>query len=99
MKNKLLVSGVIAASVWTTGLGVAVLVKSTASENDICQQLIQESQSPHCTQIANNSELSWGQWITGNSQSGQFHFLDLLELISRYTSENHIQQYSSRPSR
>lgn len=98
MRNKLLVGGVIAASVWTTGLGVAVLVKSTASENDICQQLVKESQSPHCLQVTNNSELSWGQWITGNSQSGQFHFLDLLELISRYTSDKHIQQYPSRPA-
>lgn len=31
------------------------------------------------------TEVSWRSWVSGNSNSYQFHFLDLLELLSRYT--------------
>jgi hypothetical protein len=27
--------------------------------------------------------ISWSQWFTGHSSSYQFHFIDLLELLSR----------------
>ncbi|MDN4503950.1 hypothetical protein QX776_16175 [Alteromonadaceae bacterium BrNp21-10] len=33
------------------------------------------------------SEVSWSSWILGNGHNGQFHFLDLLELLSRHTDE------------
>jgi len=28
-----------------------------------------------------SSDVSWGNWISGNSRSTQFHYIDLLELI------------------
>ncbi|WP_139326897.1 hypothetical protein [Shewanella sp. UCD-KL21] len=28
-----------------------------------------------------SDNVSWGSWVTGNSRSSQFHFLDLLELL------------------
>lgn len=37
--------------------------------------------NPH-TQHASD-ELSWSAWITGKTRSYRFHFLDLLELLSR----------------
>ncbi|WP_207234068.1 MULTISPECIES: hypothetical protein [Shewanella] len=27
------------------------------------------------------TDLSWGSWLTGNSRSTQFHFIDLIELL------------------
>lgn len=30
-----------------------------------------------------SDELSWSAWITGKTRSYRFHFLDLLELLSR----------------
>jgi len=27
-------------------------------------------------------DLTWGSWLTGSSRSGQFHFVDLLELLN-----------------
>jgi len=34
--------------------------------------------------VANQSqEVSWSEWFTGRSSSYQFHFIDLLELLSR----------------
>ncbi|QSX29858.1 hypothetical protein JYB88_17005 [Shewanella cyperi] len=27
-------------------------------------------------------DLTWGSWLSGNSRSGQFHFIDLLELLN-----------------
>ncbi|GGP68874.1 hypothetical protein [Shewanella saliphila] len=35
--------------------------------------------SNRCAEQSNN--VSWGNWVTGNSRSSQFHFIDLLELI------------------
>jgi hypothetical protein len=32
-------------------------------------------------------EISWSGWVKGQSASYQFHFIDLLELLSRYADE------------
>jgi hypothetical protein len=37
--------------------------------------------------IAQDKSVSWITWITNKSASNQFHFLDLLELLSRSSSE------------
>jgi hypothetical protein len=34
------------------------------------------------------NEVSWLAWFTNKSTSNQFHFLDLLELLSQFNSEN-----------
>ena len=31
------------------------------------------------------TSVSWASWFTGRSNSSQFHYLDLLELLSRYS--------------
>jgi hypothetical protein len=31
--------------------------------------------------------ISWSSWVSGNSTSYQMHFIDLLELLSRYAEE------------
>jgi hypothetical protein len=36
-----------------------------------------------CAEQLANREVSWSSWISGHSYS--FHFIDLLELLSRYT--------------
>ncbi|GAB3013250.1 hypothetical protein GCM10027098_04120 [Bowmanella dokdonensis] len=41
------------------------------------------------------SEVSWSSWLKGGNELTQFHFLDLLELLSRYHDEAQDQQTSS----
>lgn len=36
---------------------------------------------------AQADEISWAGWIKGQSGSYQFHFIDLLELLSRYAED------------
>ena len=41
--------------------------------------------------VANQSHgVSWSEWFTGRSSSYQFHFIDLLELLSR--SDNNSEK-------
>jgi len=47
-----------------------------------------ESGYPSTAQCANNgNEVSWLAWVTNKSTSNQFHFLDLLELLSQIDPE------------
>lgn len=47
-----------------------------------------ENGLPHSIQCANNgNEVSWLAWVTSKSTSNQFHFLDLLELLSQIGPE------------
>ena len=38
-----------------------------------------------CAQQISNKGVSWSSWISGSSNSYSFHFIDLLELLSRYS--------------
>ena len=40
-----------------------------------------------------NNDVSWFTWLSGKTKSNQFHYLDLLELLSRYT-ENANNKHS-----
>ncbi|MBD1387938.1 hypothetical protein IC617_00710 [Neiella sp. HB171785] len=40
-----------------------------------------------CALATHNPSTSWYGWATGSSRSTSFHFLDLLELISRNSSD------------
>lgn len=47
-------------------------------------------QMDHPTQCAGpekamcaDTQRSWGSWLSGDSRSAQFHFVDFLELVSR----------------
>lgn len=48
-----------------------------------CQQLIQSNQSPQSVAecLAANDTLTWLEWLSGESRSTQFHFLDFIELV------------------
>lgn len=35
-----------------------------------------------------NNEVSWLAWLTSKSTSNQFHFLDLLELLSQFNADD-----------
>lgn len=57
----------------------------------------QETSNPCCPTVyktpkaltqCHASNKSWVSWLTGNSRSAQFHYLDLLELLS----SNEIQE-------
>ncbi|GIU49290.1 hypothetical protein [Shewanella sp. KT0246] len=39
------------------------------------------SSHPNNRCATQSDDVSWGSWVTGNSRSSQFHFLDLLELL------------------
>jgi hypothetical protein len=43
---------------------------------------------------AQSKGVSWSQWFTGRSSSYQFHFIDLLELLSR-TGNNETKNPST----
>ncbi len=45
------------------------------ADNGMQQVTIQCHQAP---------QPSWSSWFSGNSRSTQFHFIDLLELLSRF---------------
>jgi hypothetical protein len=42
--------------------------------------------------LKQNDRVSWSSWVTGRSSSYQFHFIDLLELLSRVTDSQPSNQ-------
>ena len=58
-----------------------VLLSGLATSSVVEQDTLLQScyQQPTCQVIA--TSLNWGDWLSGSS-SAQFHFIDLLELIS-----------------
>ena len=69
-------------------LFVGALNFISSSEQDLtainnCQQkqtTTTDTAVSACLKIADES--SWSSWITGDSRSAQFHYLDLLELLT-----------------
>lgn len=55
-----------------------------------CQQLLTEAEqsdnSAQCQLAA--GQVTWLSWLTGDSRSVQFHFFDLIELISSSSDSN-----------
>lgn len=37
------------------------------------------AENKNCTEL----QRSWGSWLSGDSRSAQFHFVDFLELVTR----------------
>lgn len=48
----------------------------------------------HCMNA--EQESSWASWITGDSRSAQFHYLDLLELLTRSDEPQKARSLSPR---
>ncbi|WP_105258137.1 hypothetical protein [Pseudoalteromonas sp. T1lg88] len=42
-----------------------------------------------------DGEQSWFAWFAGDSRSAQFHYLDLLELLSRNDNKENARQFSN----
>lgn len=42
-----------------------------------------------------SNNVSWSSWFTGDSRSRQFHYLDLLELLSRSSDDGNQQKPAS----
>lgn len=67
----------------STGVWMAKQPDMTAAQ---CQTVVQtqfdgkSSLNMPCVKVA---EPSWSSWLTGKSRSTQFHFIDLVELLSQ----------------
>ncbi|ABI70243.1 conserved hypothetical protein [Shewanella frigidimarina NCIMB 400] len=72
----LLLSQVLMATESNSANSKACVCNSTTNYN---ASLPSSHPTNRCAEQSN--DVSWGNWITGNSRSSQFHFIDLLELI------------------
>ncbi|MGL5358235.1 MAG: hypothetical protein ACRDBI_00700 [Shewanella sp.] len=69
------------------GLALGVEKLTSGSENSACAcnetryNPSLPSSHPNNRCADQTQTLSWGTWLTGNNRSGQFHFVDLLELL------------------
>ena len=72
----LLLSQVLMASETQNASGEACVCNSSTSYD---AQLPSSHPKNRCAEQSN--DVSWGNWVAGNSRSSQFHFIDLLELI------------------
>lgn len=52
-------------------------------ENVVLAQELPVSHPVNRCAASQSKGVSWSQWFTGRSSSYQFHFIDLLELLSR----------------
>lgn len=63
----------------------------TSTQSNTTQACVCKSDTTFNASLPNNhpanrcatqeNDVSWKNWITGNSRSGQFHFIDLIELL------------------
>lgn len=69
----------------TIAVGAATLTPTTGQELSSAknclhkEQIVNQPQS-QCLKVEEDS--SWISWLTGDSRSAQFHYLDLLELLT-----------------
>ncbi|MFC6438787.1 hypothetical protein [Bowmanella sp. JS7-9] len=102
MNNSIKRTSLLLASVAMTAVVAHVLVPQSDS-NVMCSGVatydnnLPASHPNNVCASHTESDVSWGNWLVGNSQSGQFHFLDLLELISRHTSDAQPAKTSPGP--
>lgn len=71
------------------GLSTVVLLLPAQSEQQIAscsKTILLSEQGIEQVQIQCNQtpQPSWSSWFSGHSRSTQFHFIDLLELLSRF---------------
>jgi len=86
-----------------TGLGIALAVPHVAQDT-VCQYQpkFEFNASLPASHVRNQcteeqvGQVSWLSWVSGGSQSYQFHFLDLLELLSRDADERDLASPSGQ---
>ncbi|TMP35086.1 hypothetical protein [Pseudoalteromonas rubra] len=65
------------------------------AKHDTCQcSTTQVSQHVQVNACKLQSHTSWYAWLTGGSSNGQFHYLDLLELLLGSDDEQTSSQFS-----
>lgn len=67
----------ISAGISVGALSIAVPAMMSGSQ---CQKLSDTTSIEACVKVG---QQSWYSWFQGKSRSTQFHFVDLLELLSR----------------
>ncbi|GGE90564.1 hypothetical protein [Shewanella carassii] len=82
-------AALLAVAAGVVGIAAVGLKESNNSANNLARNCNQESEynsnlpssHPNNRCATQEDELSWKSWLSGNSRSGQFHFVDLLELL------------------
>ncbi|MFQ3206048.1 MAG: hypothetical protein ACI9IT_000182 [Glaciecola sp.] len=92
LKKATWVKSMSACFVLTLGIYFTVIFVPSSidvcSENDLTVQT-EEDVLPSSIQCSHKgNEVSWLAWITNKSTSNQFHFLDLLELLTQVGSDD-----------
>ncbi|WP_440054377.1 hypothetical protein ACSLBF_16200 [Pseudoalteromonas sp. T1lg65] len=79
-----------------------LMTAGVLSFNDSEQNVTVKNETCACNELSSSYEqcqpeahTSWAAWLTGGSSSGQFHYLDLLELL---VGSNDEQSRSDTPS-
>lgn len=84
MRSLTITLSLLLTGVWAFGVVDPVSPSEHASLEPSCQQLFSKTenatQAKQCQSSA--EEVTWLNWLTGDSYSMQFHFFDLIELIS-----------------
>ena len=94
IRKQMMVAGVVACAVVFGAYSVQSNPDSTLSASCTCPEgnTFQTQALDKCAD--QQAKQSWFAWLTGDSRSAQFHYLDLLELLSRDDSKN-TRQFSS----
>ena len=91
MKRKLSGLLTLSACAVVTVMGLANMPANEGSQFCSCPQIVSfDNELPMSHPInrcasQQSSGVSWSSWIRGRSPSYQFHFIDLLELLSRHS--------------
>ena len=94
MKKHMMVAGIAAGAIVFGAYSIQGTSDSTLSSSCTCQESNALQYQPNDKCANQQVQQSWFAWLTGDSRSAQFHYLDLLELLSRDDSKN-TRQFSS----
>ncbi|WP_105187983.1 hypothetical protein [Pseudoalteromonas sp. T1lg48] len=95
LKKHTLLAGVTSAAVivGTYGIQSGSSINSDSYSQCICDTNAFGERTQDCA--SPEGEQSWFSWFAGDSRSAQFHYLDLLELLSRSDNKENARQFSS----
>jgi hypothetical protein len=84
MRSLVIALSLLLTGVWAFGIVDPVPPSEQASAEPSCQQLLSKTEQATLAAQCQSSaeEVTWLNWLTGDSYSMQFHFFDLIELIS-----------------
>lgn len=84
MRSLAITLSLLLTGVWAFGVFDPISPSEHASVESSCQQLLSKTEQATLAAQCQSSaeEVTWLNWLTGDSYSMQFHFFDLIELIS-----------------